>query len=167
MGFNLLPWRERKKRNETISFIIYFLLALLVIFVFIITYQHHLKNSIFSKKLTQEKLSKKYHQLLALDNKKDLKSKEKILLQLEKNIKDVDEIITALQVIASSVSKNAYLTEIKFERNDINLKGASTNLNEVNQFISSLEKYHRFISIQLNNIIQKNETHFEIKVQYI
>lgn len=170
MGFNLLPWREKQKHRAKIKFIILFISSLFLIASILGMLDIYLKKTLLKAHVNHAQLSEQYSELLTLNDQKATKKyqkKEKLINNIEKNKRIIENIINTLHVITSSVPKSTYLTFFEFKDHKVNLKGNSTHLNEIDKLTQNLEAYRGFSEIKIHEIILNEHLNFSIEINHV
>lgn len=158
---NLLPWREKKTREQKIQFLIFLglsvLVGLLIVLAVHIGYAVKIRNQNSRNKYLQAVIDLKSGRLTTVNRqKKEMESIKGELAALESYKTSSYAVIRVLDSIPRLIPDEVTLSQLNIEKNKLTLSGMSTASAQVSAFATGLQKSGIYNDPELTEISAKN-----------
>lgn len=170
MAINLLPWREPILRKKQRLFLVFFLSSLMLTCALLVIRQlkaHQKKQKLqqYHQSLSQTikiaQASKQQQEALFIQNQQRQEKQIHILKIAQKQKK----IVLFLKKLGDMTYTDIHLKELLFENNQARIKGVSTSILMIFNFMQSLQRSPEVAQVHLvntNKLPEGNEFHLTV-----
>lgn len=161
-GINLLPWRDKQRRNKRRNLIIFIsgmAIILIIVTTTIITFStQKLNQQIIANENLENYHSQVKSKLMQLNELTHKNNQLKTLQDQQQEVKqNYQTIIRILESLSINVSNKIWLNNLQYQNNEMNINGSSFLYDDILLFVDHMNQLESVLSCKIISIKKQDE----------